>query len=174
MASVSGTFREIFLWQQRVVRIATSTSAISRTVRTLITPQLVSRIKANLRFWDSVFCIRDLHTRNLLFGRDVTSLYWLHPLTYSCWGLTSEIMNHSPITVVTWSKAWNVFALSNAGIVDSNPTQGMDACVRSICVCVVLCVGRGLATGWFPVQGVLPTVYRIEKQKKRPRPNKGL
>jgi hypothetical protein len=38
----------------------------------------------------------------------------------------------------------------------------------------ILCIGRGLATGWSPVQGVLPTVYRITKVKKRPRPNKGL
>jgi hypothetical protein len=28
-------------------------------------------------------------------------------------------------------------------------------------VCVVLCVGSGLATGSFPVQGVLPTAYKI-------------
>jgi hypothetical protein len=28
--------------------------------------------------------------------------------------------------VAARSKAWIVFALSNAGIVDSNPTQGMD------------------------------------------------
>jgi hypothetical protein len=27
------------------------------------------------------------------------------------------------------SKAWTVFARSNAGIVGSNPTQGMDVCV---------------------------------------------
>jgi hypothetical protein len=26
------------------------------------------------------------------------------------------------------------------------------------CVCVVLCLGRGLATSWSPVQGVLPYV----------------
>jgi hypothetical protein len=65
-----------------------------------------------------------------------------------------------------------VFARSNAGIVDSNPTQGMDVYVRLFCVCIVLCVGSGLATGWSPVQGVLPTVYRIKKLKKRPRSNK--
>jgi hypothetical protein len=47
-------------------------------------------------------------------------------------------------------------------------------CVRLFWVCVVLCVGRGLATGWSSVQGVLKTVYRIKKLKKRPRPNKGL
>jgi hypothetical protein len=37
-------------------------------------------------------------------------------------------------------------------------------------VFVLFCVGSGLATGWSPVQGVLPTMYRIKKLKKRPRP----
>jgi hypothetical protein len=70
--------------------------------------------------------------------------------------------------------AWIVFACSNTGIVVSNPTWGLDVCVLLFCVCVVPCIGRGLETGWSPVQGVLPTVYGIKKLKKRPRPNKGL
>jgi hypothetical protein len=44
-----------------------------------------------------------------------------------------------------------------AGIVGSNPAQGMDVCPLSFCV-VLFCVGRGLATGWSLVQGVLPYV----------------
>jgi hypothetical protein len=52
------------------------------------------------------------------------------------------------------SKAWTVFSRSNAGIVVSNPTQGMDVCLRLFCVYV----GSGLATCWSLVQGVLPTV----------------
>jgi hypothetical protein len=52
-----------------------------------------------------------------------------------------------PITVVAGSKALTVFARSNTGIVVSNPTRGMDVCVRLVYVCVVLCVGSGLATG---------------------------
>jgi hypothetical protein len=40
-----------------------------------------------------------------------------------------------------------VFSRSNARIVGSNTTPGMDDCVRLFCVCVVLCVGSGLATG---------------------------
>jgi hypothetical protein len=32
------------------------------------------------------------------------------------------------------SKAWIVFARSNAGIEASNPTQGMGVCVRLFCV----------------------------------------
>jgi hypothetical protein len=38
-----------------------------------------------------------------------------------------------PVRVAARSKAWTVFAPSNAGIVGSNPTQSMD-----VCVCVVL------------------------------------
>jgi hypothetical protein len=77
------------------------------------------------------------------------------------------------ITVTARSEAWTLSASSNTGIVGSNPTQGVDVCVRLFCVCVVLCVGSGLVMGWYPVQGDLPTVYRIKKQKKRPR-SKGL
>jgi hypothetical protein len=60
-------------------------------------------------------------------------------------------------------KAWTVFAYSNTGIVGLNPTQGMDVCV------LILCVGCGLATGWYPVRGVLPTVYGVNKLKKSAR-----
>jgi hypothetical protein len=51
------------------------------------------------------------------------------------------------------SKAWIVFARSNARIVGSNPNRGMDVCVYSVFV-----LGTGLATGWWLVQGVLPKV----------------
>jgi hypothetical protein len=73
------------------------------------------------------------------------------------------------ITVAARSMAWTVFARSNTGVVGSNPTLGMDVCVRLLCVCIILCVGCGLAAGWSSVQGVLPTVYRIQKLKKRQR-----
>jgi hypothetical protein len=42
-----------------------------------------------------------------------------------------------------------------------------------VCFYVVLCVGRGLATGWSPVQWVLSIVCRIKILKRRPRPKKG-
>jgi hypothetical protein len=44
--------------------------------------------------------------------------------------------------------------------------------VRVYSVCVVLSIGIGLATDLSPVQGVLPTVHRIRKLKKRPGPKK--
>jgi hypothetical protein len=74
-----------------------------------------------------------------------------------------------PITLAALSRAWTIFARSNTGVVGSNTTRGMDVCVRLFCV--VPCVGSGLATGWSPIQGVLPTVYRIKKLKKRRRVN---
>jgi hypothetical protein len=49
----------------------------------------------------------------------------------------------------------------------------MDAYVRLFCVCIVLCVGSGLATGCSPVRGLLLTVYKIKKVRKRRR-SKGL
>jgi hypothetical protein len=33
------------------------------------------------------------------------------------------------------------------------------------CLCVVLCLGRGLATSWSPVQGVLQSVNDQETEK---------
>jgi hypothetical protein len=69
----------------------------------------------------------------------------------------------APIIVAARSKAWTVFAPSNAKIVGSIPTPGIYVCLRLIRICVVLFVGSGLATGWSPVQGVLPTLYRIMK-----------
>jgi hypothetical protein len=62
------------------------------------------------------------------------------------------------IAVAARSKAWTVFARSNTGIVGSNPTTGIDVCVRLFCVRIVLCAVSGIATGWSPVQGGLPTV----------------
>jgi hypothetical protein len=55
--------------------------------------------------------------------------------------------------------------------------RGCKSHSRHVCLCVRLfcvCVGSGLATGSSPVQGVLPTVFRIKKLKTRPKPNKGL
>jgi hypothetical protein len=48
--------------------------------------------------------------------------------------------------VAARSKACTDFAPPNAGIMGLQPTQGMDICVGLFCVCVVLCVGSGIAT----------------------------
>jgi hypothetical protein len=44
-----------------------------------------------------------------------------------------------------------------------NPTQGMDVFLDLFYICVVLCFGSGLETGWSLVQGVLQTAYKIKK-----------
>jgi hypothetical protein len=41
----------------------------------------------------------------------------------------------------------NRLALTNIGIVGSNPTQGMDVCAGLFRFYIALCVGSGLATG---------------------------
>jgi hypothetical protein len=72
-----------------------------------------------------------------------SSLYSYNIFSFPC-----HTYIYSPITLGARSKAWTVFARSNAGVVGSNPTGGMDVCVRLFCVWVLLCVGSGLATGW--------------------------
>jgi hypothetical protein len=47
------------------------------------------------------------------------------------------------IAVAARAEARNDFARSTTGIVGSNPTQGMDVCLRLFC----LCVGSDLGTG---------------------------
>jgi hypothetical protein len=43
-------------------------------------------------------------------------------------------MYYVSISVAARFKAWTVFARSVTGILDSNPTQGMDVCVHLFCV----------------------------------------
>jgi hypothetical protein len=63
------------------------------------------------------------------------------------------------VTVAARSKAWTVFARLDAGIMDSNPTQGMDVwCVYAFILCLCCPVFSGLAAGWSLAQGVLPSV----------------
>jgi hypothetical protein len=74
-----------------------------------------------------------------------------------CITVLARIEYWRPVTVPARSKAWTVFSRSNAGIVSSNPTQGMDVCLCLFCVSI----GSGFATGWSPIQGVLPTVLGL-------------
>jgi hypothetical protein len=78
-----------------------------------------------------------------------------------------------PITVAARSKAWTVFVRSNTGLVGSDPTRGMDVCLRLFYVYFVLCVGSGLVTGLSPVQGFLVRVYRLRNWKSAECPTKG-
>jgi hypothetical protein len=77
-----------------------------------------------------------------------------------------------PVSIAEWSEASTAFGRSNVEIVGSNPARSMDVCLF---LCVVLsCVGRGLASGRSPVQGVLPIVYRFtSKNPSTPQDKKG-
>jgi hypothetical protein len=96
-----------------------------------------------------------------------TVLHWLSKY----WTVVEDVSiltaykTYMPITVAARSKAWNVFARWNAEIVGSNATRRMDAYVRLFCVCFVVCVGSGHATGWSPVQGVVPIMYRLRNSR---------
>jgi hypothetical protein len=65
------------------------------------------------------------------------------PISYTLWFLQfSKVFFFSgwfitpPVTVAVRSKTWTVFACSDAGILGSNPTQGMDVwCVYAFILC---------------------------------------
>jgi hypothetical protein len=68
-------------------------------------------------------------------------------ISYRYIGILTRSYHNKPITVTVLSKAWTLFARSNTGVMGSNPTRGMDVCVRFFCICAVLCAGSGLSTG---------------------------
>jgi hypothetical protein len=76
-------------------------------------------------------------------------------LHYTSWEFRVSYCDVGPSTVTARRKEWITFARSNTGVVDSNPTRGMDVCVRA-----VLCIGSGLTTAWSLVQAVVPSVYK--------------
>jgi hypothetical protein len=77
-----------------------------------------------------------------------------------CGLLLSNINWYTPVTVAERSKAYTIFACSEVGIVGLNPNKAwmIGMCVFLFCVCVFLCLGRGLATSWSLVHGVLPSL----------------
>jgi hypothetical protein len=96
--------------------------------------------------------IRD-YDKNRKLGQFYPLIYFLCELgrdfsggTYYCFVGTCAVRGRSQ-----WPRGLRligtVFALSNAGIMGSNLTEGMDVCVRLFCFYVVPCVGSGLATG---------------------------
>jgi hypothetical protein len=101
--------------------------------------------------------------------KSVVHSHWVGTSNLIYLWLYSSFVGSWPITVAAGSKTWSVFAPWNAGFVGLNPTRGTDICVRLFCVCAVLCVGSGLATGWSLVRGALLTLYRIMKLKKTAR-----
>jgi hypothetical protein len=85
---------------------------------------------------------------------------WMSYLTVHvmCLHLILDLVTNNmsmPVTVAAQSEAWIAFARSDAGIVGSNPTQGMDVwCVYAF----ILCLADSLEIGLSLIQGVLPSV----------------
>jgi hypothetical protein len=75
------------------------------------------------------------------------------PLPYEVCGLQ--------ITVAERFKASTVFSRSKAGVLDSNPTRGMDVSVRLFCVCAVLRRADPPPKEFCRVQG-----YETEKRQR--------
>jgi hypothetical protein len=89
--------------------------------------------------------------------------------------MRNEQMRHIPVYCCSSDGIWRNVSITGApdlrhepashfrllGSWDRVSLETSSVCVYS--VCVVLCVGRGLARGWSPVQWALPTVYRITK-----------
>jgi hypothetical protein len=73
---------------------------------------------------------------------------WIMMLTSAFVFLSHILMLVLTQLVCGRHKSSTVFARSNAGVVGSNPTRGMNVCVRFSVF--VLCVRRGLTTGWSP------------------------
>jgi hypothetical protein len=109
-------------------------------------------------------CKREItHSQNHIFLQQ--NLILVPQKELSCFLFLLAIFNFRQIIVTARSKVWTVSDRSNTGTVGSNPTQDMDVYVRLFCVCVVLCVGNGLARGWSLVQGVLTVVYSLKNWK---------
>jgi hypothetical protein len=164
------------LSQQRLLR------ELGRVVSGVLPKQSMSKVQGHT-LWLWIQCAATSH-QPLILEIEVSSEILHTVLSQNC--LLQKISLHTVVTgfpacckfccyvyemkiiVAAQSKAWTVFARLNAGTVGSNPTQGIEC----LCAFVVLCVGSGLATGSSPVQGVLPTVYKIKKLKKLLRSNK--
>jgi hypothetical protein len=125
-------------------------------------------------------CIWDIKCVYTLFPYSMRSHLMSRLLELLSWFLqkTNKKSDRSSRSICEWCRSEWPHGLRHEL---SSPARTMGSWVRiplrtwmSVCVysvCVVLCVGSGLATGWSLVQGVLLTVYKIKKLRKRPRSN---
>jgi hypothetical protein len=102
--------------------------------------------------------------------KEVIKLYFCLNLFFT-FLLLFQRGNISFFTVAAQSKAWTVFSRSEAGSWVRIPLKAwmFDVCMHLFCICVVLCLGSGLATSWSLLQGVLLSVKKmITELNKRP------
>jgi hypothetical protein len=131
-------------------------------------------IKFEIRSWKIIPHLQS--NSSVYFNTEVTWKYFLRISAPTKWNSDYDVPDYAssvhcvvflyahfckgkPITVAARSKGMNCLrslALWDRGF-ESHSTHGC-LCVRLFCVCVVLCVGSGLATGWSPAQGVLSSV----------------
>jgi hypothetical protein len=88
-------------------------------------------------------CLFRIHRKNK--QKQKRTLYnnqWEELISYWCPGVKSSDLytELAPITVAARCTAWTVSARSNAGIVGSNPTEGMDVWVCVYSVFLLSCV----------------------------------
>jgi hypothetical protein len=136
---------EVFCWAKHVFFKVwsqnTETTELWRTLNFCMRFGVIKAVSINITvFWDVRLCflidgdLRNVSAHLPITRRNTTeaSTWWnfcIHFVVHLAILQLAQIMQRRPITVAARSEAWNVFARSNAGIVGSNPTQGMDVCV---------------------------------------------
>jgi hypothetical protein len=92
---------------------------------------LLSTLFSNILSLGSSRCVRDQVSHPY---RTTGKIRVLYILIFMC------LDSKRPVMAAEWSKACTVFARSEAGIVCSNPTQGMDVWCLCVCLCAFFSV----------------------------------
>jgi hypothetical protein len=113
-------------------------------------------------FENQLACWRSLAVLHYIKYQNFPLTVYFQPVgSNSCRSWWPRCLRHEPSSPARTLRSWVRIPLK----------AWMLVCVYF--VCVALCTGRGLASDWSPVQGVLPTVYRIKKLKRGQGPRKG-
>jgi hypothetical protein len=117
---------------------------------------------------DQVTYVAFQYTFSTIVSWSIRVKRWVVFIVFVCWSRHFKLEFLTLCKRAERSESCTVFARSEAVIVGSILTQGMNVwCVYAfLCVCVVLCLGSGLATGQSLVQGVLPSVKWLKRMKE--------
>jgi hypothetical protein len=83
----------------------------------------------------------------------------------SSWVLRALVVKW-PITTAARSKTWTVSVAQTLDRRFESHLRYGCLCDLIICLCCPVCAGKGLAIGWSPVHGDLPTAYKVKKLKR--------